>query len=154
MEIMNKKASVLNEVVVNYHSKEVEGIEDIAINEVYQAEKVLRKIWEDDIDYRERAYVLLLNRANKIIGYSLLSIGGTCGTVVDIKILFQLLLKTNASCFILAHSHPSGNLNPSEQDLIITTKIKEASKYLDIHFLDHIILTSKLFHSLANSGEI
>ncbi len=152
MDTTLTKVSALNEISINYRSREIVGISNIYIKEASQAVEVLRKIWSDYIEHREEAYVLLLNRANRVIGYHLLSSGGTASTVVDVKLLFQLLLKANASSFVLSHNHPSQNINPSSEDLKLTAKIKEASKFLEIHFLDHIILTKSHFYSLANEG--
>jgi DNA repair protein RadC len=107
---------------------------------------------KDAFDYISRAFndstiglceefnVLLLNRANKIIGCLKLSKGGLTGTVVDIRILFATTLKSMACAIILAHNHPSGNLNPSEADKDLTSQIKQAGKLLDIQVIDHLIL--------------
>ena len=99
-------------------------------------------------------YVLLLNRANRVLGYHVLSQGGTAGTVVDMKALLQLLVKSNAHGFILAHNHPSGNTKPSVEDLKLTKKVKEASKLLDIQLLDHLILSADSFLSMADEGQM
>jgi len=100
--------------------------------------------------------MLLLNRANKVLGITTISEGGLSGTVTDIRLIFQYAIKGNASGIIVAHNHPSGNQNPSESDLKITQKIKEAGNLLDIQLLDHIILTpeSEIYRSLADEGQI
>jgi DNA repair protein RadC len=108
-------------------------------------------LWPD-IDYRESFAVLLLSRSMKILGLSWISLGGVSGTVVDSKIIFQTALKSNSSSLILLHSHPSGNLTPSDADLKITTKIKEGGKLLDIDVPDHLILTSESYLSMADEG--
>ena len=118
------------------------------------AEKFFRSIWGDKIDYIEQFYVLLLNRSSKIIGFLKISEGGTCGTVVDAKVVFQGALKTNAHNIILCHNHPSGNKKPSEPDISLTKKLREAGKYLEITVLDHIILTSESYFSFADEGLI
>jgi len=110
-------------------------------------------LWKD-IDYRESFAILLLSRSMKILGLSWISLGGISGTVVDPKIIFQIALKSSSSGIILLHSHPSGNLNPSEADLKITTKIKEGGKLLDIDVPDHLILTSESYLSMADEGYI
>ena len=86
---------------------------------------------------------MFLNRANKALGVSLISKGGMAETVMDVKIMLQTALKVHASGIVLSHNHPSGNLRPSEPDKKITTKINEACKVLDLHLLDHIILTDR-----------
>ena len=108
-------------------------------------------LWKD-IDYRESFAILLLSRSMKILGLSWISLGGTSGTVVDSKIIFQTALKASASALILCHNHPSGNLTPSDADLKITTKIKNGAKLLDIDVPDHLILTSESYLSMADEG--
>ena len=74
------------------------------------------------------------------------------GTVVDVRVIFQVAIKANTTSIMLAHNHPSGNLQPSEADKRITEQVKEAGKLLDIPLLDHIILTSESYFSLADEG--
>ena len=102
---------------------------------------VLRDIWSNEIEFREASYLLLLNRANYLLGWFLNGIGGVSGTVVDPRIIFSTALKCHASSIILAHNHPSGNNQPSAADIQLTKKISEAGKLLEITLLDHIILT-------------
>ena len=102
----------------------------------------------------EETYALLLNRANKALGFSKISVGGTTGTIVDIKVIFQTALKSNASSIILCHNHPSGNLKPSEADIKITRSIKEAGKLMDIPLADHLIITDESYYSFADEGMI
>lgn len=102
----------------------------------------------------EEFWILILNQANHVIGKHLISKGGMAGTVADPKIIFKTALERNAAYVILAHNHPSGNLKPSQQDLNITKKIVEAGKMLDLHVLDHLIVTNKLFFSFGDEGLI
>ena len=115
------------------------------------AYEVLKQIYPS-LEHREYFYMLCLNRNNKVLGYSLISMGGLSGTVVDVRIIFQTALKASASSVILSHNHPSGNLIPSEADKDITKKIKEAGRFLDIPVLDHLILTPESFLSFADEG--
>jgi DNA repair protein RadC len=117
-----------------------------------QSANFLRSIWEDDLMYRERMYILLLNRANKVIGFNLISIGGTTGTVVDLKLIFQCAILTNANSIILAHNHPSGTLYPSNSDIEMTKRIKKAGDVMEIEVLDHIILTQNSYYSFADNS--
>jgi DNA repair protein RadC len=114
--------------------------------------KILRGIWSEKLNYIEQCYLLLLNRAGKLLGFCLISTGGTSGTVVDQKMVYQIALKTNAHSIILAHNHPSGNLKPSEQDHHLTKTIKEAGKFLGIPLLDHLILAEEGYFSFADEG--
>jgi len=104
------------------------------------------------LEHKEYFYVMLLNQANKVLGISQISSGGVSGTVADPKMIFQTALKANASSVILAHNHPSGNLTPSDADIALTKKLKEAGKFLDIQVLDHIILTVDNYKSFADDG--
>jgi len=114
----------------------------------------LNTIWTDDIEYRERFYAVYLNRQNKILGYYLISIGGCSGTVVDTKMIFQPAINFHASSVILAHNHPSGNRNPSVQDIRLTKRIVEAGKLLEIPILDHVILTVDSYYSFLTNNQI
>ncbi len=107
-------------------------------------------ITEEKIDLKEFFMVALLSRDNSILGVSKISMGTTSGTCINIKEILQLAIKTNSSGIIIGHNHPSGNLKASDCDILITRKIKEACKLCDICLLDHIILTSEGYYSLAD----
>jgi DNA repair protein RadC len=104
------------------------------------------------IELQEEFKVLLLNRNNEILGIYPLSKGGVSGTVVDVKLVFSVALKCNASSLIVAHNHPSGSLKPSQADKNLTEKLKLAGNYLDIKLLDHIIITKNDYYSFADNG--
>ncbi len=100
----------------------------------------------------EEFWVLLLNNSNKIIHQQKLSKGGLTATVVDVRILFKLALEHQAVGIILCHNHPSGQLTPSETDLRITKKIKQAAMLFDIMVLDHLIVTEQAYYSFADEN--
>lgn len=102
----------------------------------------------------EEFWILLLSRANKIIKKVMISEGGISGTVADPKRIFKTAIELNASSIILCHNHPSGNLKPSEADIKLTKKLKEAGVLLDISVLDHIIIGEESFYSFADEGLI
>ncbi|MBS1505784.1 MAG: DNA repair protein RadC [Bacteroidetes bacterium] len=102
----------------------------------------------------EEFWVLLLNRANRLIKKKKISEGGVSGTVADPKIIFKLAVEELASAIIVAHNHPSGNMKPSESDITLTKKIKEAGKLLDISLLDHLIIARDKYYSFADEGVI
>ena len=107
------------------------------------------------MEHVEQFYILMINRANKVLGYTLIATGGVSATVVDPKVIFQAALKANASSIICAHNHPSGNNKPSDADIKITDKIKAAGQFLDINLLDHVIMTpDDNFYSFADEGRI
>jgi DNA repair protein RadC len=108
----------------------------------------------DTIALQETFMVMYLNKANKVLGVYPASTGGITGTVADPRLILAVALKTVATSIILAHNHPSGNLKPSQQDIDLTQKIKEAGKWMDIKVLDHLIISPDDggFYSLADEG--
>lgn len=109
---------------------------------------------EDTIHLQERFMVMYLNRANRVIGVYPVSVGGITGTVADIRLILSVALKTAATSLIMAHNHPSGNLMPSQADIALTRKTKEAASYMDIKVLDHIIISPEdgLYYSFTDEG--
>jgi len=103
---------------------------------------------------KEEAAVLYLNRANRVIGGYKLSMGGITGTIVDIRIILGIALKSLSCGIIIAHTHPSGELVPSTNDRDFTLKLKEAGKVMDIKLLDHLIIAEGRFYSFADEGVI
>lgn len=107
------------------------------------------ELWDQP---HEEFWLLMLNRANQVIRKERCSAGGVSGTVSDPKIIFKAALQQLASSLILVHNHPSGNLKPSEADLKLTKKLKEAGAMLDIPVLDHLIFTDHGYYSFADEG--
>lgn len=104
------------------------------------AEQVARSIFQQT-DIYEEMYILLLNRANKVIGHARISQGGTTGIVCDPKLIAFYAINSLASGVIMIHNHPSGNPQPSGLDIQITKKVRDALRLLDVNLLDHLILT-------------
>lgn len=100
----------------------------------------------------EEFWIILLNRANKIIGRQRISEGGVAGTVVDAKKVFKPAIENFASSIILGHNHPSGNMKPSNEDISLTKKLSQAGSNLDVKVLDHIIVTDNGYFSFADEG--
>lgn len=100
----------------------------------------------------EETWALLLNRSNQVMSKMLVSKGGISSTVVDIRLILREALNVYASAIILGHNHPTNNLMPSEQDLRITTKLKDAAKIMDISLLDHLILCGDKYYSFADEN--
>ena len=118
------------------------------------ASNVIRKFYFDDINIYESFFILLLNRANNTTGFAKISQGGTAGTVVDIKIIAKYAVESLSSAVIICHNHPSGDKRPSDADLNITKRIKDALLLLDIKLIDHIIITENDFYSFADNGNL
>lgn len=141
----------LAEITINYKPfKQLSVLPSIIRSK--DAESCFKEFWSDKIEYLEESYVLLLNRANKPLGFSRISIGGTTGTVVDTKVIFQIALKANAHSIILCHNHPSGNLKPSDLDIKLTKTIRDAAKTMEIPLIDHLIITKEGYYSFADEG--
>ena len=109
---------------------------------------------DETIALQEQFVCMYLNRANLVIGVYPISKGGITGTVVDIRLILSVALKIAATSIIIAHNHPSGNLQCSNADEQLTRKIKEASLFMDIQLSDHIILSpfEGLYYSFADEG--
>lgn len=144
---------VINEVQLSYKRKHKLDFEKIVSSQ--SASDCIREIFpSEQICYREHMYVLYLDNSNNILGYQLLSVGGITGTLADIRIILQGALLINAVGLILFHNHPSGNLTPSNADILLTQKVEKACKTIDIKLLDHIIITENSYYSFADNGEL
>lgn len=106
-----------------------------------------------DLEHEE-FWLLMLNRANRVLGRFKVSQGGLSGTVIDTRIILKKALDNLASSIIVCHNHPSGNKQPSEADLKITEKLKKAADMLEIKLLDHVIIADKSYFSFADEGLI
>jgi len=117
-----------------------------------QAYEVLKPLFNENMEVFESFYMLTLNTANNTTGYSELSKGGIQSTIVDVRMVAKIALENLATGVIVAHNHPSGNLNPSQADINLTKKLKVGLNTLDIKLLDHIILSSNGYYSFENEG--
>jgi DNA repair protein RadC len=100
----------------------------------------------------EEFWILLINRANRMIKKCQISQGGVAGTVADPKIIFKIAVAELASGIILAHNHPSGNVVASQADCELTRKLVESGKLLEIQVLDHLIIAGQNYFSFADEG--
>ena len=149
--VMNSLYQVA-EVELSYKTR-VKASERPQIKSSKDGYELLKSHWDaNKIEFVEQFKVLLLNRANKVLGMYEVSCGGVTGTIADPKLIFTAALKANACNIILSHNHPSGNLMPSMADEQLTRKIKEGGKLLDIQVMDHIIVTTESYFSFADEG--
>lgn len=100
----------------------------------------------------EEFWILILNRANKVVEKLKISQGGISGTVVDARIILKNAIDKLASSVVLCHNHPSGNIQPSNEDRNITLKLKTAFETVDIHLIDHVIISGNKYYSFADEG--
>jgi len=138
------------EVQISY-SSHVKAKDRIKVTGFKDAADAFRAIWPA-YEHIEFSYLLMLNRQNQILGYHQLSKGGMTGAVVDVRVIFQVALKASCTSIILSHNHPSGNLDVSDADRKITNQIKQAGVILDIPLLDHLIMTTDSYLSMADEG--
>ena len=150
-----KQQTTISEVEIVYRTR-VKASDRLQVKCSKDAYDILIGEWDlNTIEHHESFKLLLLNRANKVLGVANISQGGTNGTVTDVKIILQYAIKSNASGIIVCHNHPSGNMNPSESDSKITQKIKEAGNLVDVQLLDHLIITTDgEYFSYADQGLI
>lgn len=144
----------VSEINVTYKPK-IKTSEMLKVSTSREVYNVLFSNWDlNKIELQEQFKVLLLNRANRVIGLYEVSSGGMAGTVADPKLIFSTALKACASSIILSHNHPSGNLKPSQADLDLTCKLKTAGMFLELKVLDHLIITFEGYYSFADEGLI
>lgn len=150
---MKSNQQTISEVRLIYRTK-VKASERPQVKCSKDAFDIFMESWDlDSIEHVEEFKLMLLNRSNKVLGISSLSKGGTSGTVVDVKLLLQYTIKSNANAILLCHNHPSGNLQPSESDTKLTRKVKEAAQYMDIQLLDHLIIIPEGgYYSMMDDG--
>lgn len=149
---MENQFTKIAEVKLSYITN-VKASDRIQVTSSLESYRLFRESWDKEtIELFEEFKLMLLNRSNKVLGIAQLSQGGISGTVTDVRIILQYALKANASSIILCHNHPSGNLQPSEADLRITGKVKEAGMIHDITMLDHLIITNDGYYSMADMG--
>lgn len=142
----------LQEIEISYKRSERPTKKISCSRDAYE---ILDGIWNLNlIHIQEEFKLLLLNRANTVIGHYSLSKGGLSGTIADARLIFSVALKTASSSIILAHNHPTGYLKPSAADLKLTRKLVRGGKFLDITILDHIIVSSDGYFSFADEGLI
>lgn len=132
------------------YSKNQKSGDRLKISSSNEAYKLLKEIWSKQIETREEMIILLLDRSNTVLGYDMLSMGGITGTVADIRLLYSVALNSLATSIIMSHNHPSGNMIPSQSDIDLTKKVKEAGKVMDIQLLDHIIISTDTYYSFAD----
>ena len=152
MEHSSKNLLLVSEIELVYKPKikASERLKLCSSNEVY---KTLLNSWDDNnIELYEQFKIILLNKNNKVLGIVPISRGGINATLVDLRLIFATACKANATNIILAHNHPSGNLQPSQQDIQLTKKIVAAGEILEIRVMDHLIITKEGFKSFSDEG--
>ena len=151
---MKTTSSLLNELSITYTKK---LFSNTSITNSKAANSLIREMYQhtsSEVELKEYFFIVLLNRANEVIGYHKLSEGGICATLVDIRIAFATALKSLAVGMLLVHNHPSGNLKPSQQDIKLTKDFCKAGDLLEIKILDHLIISVEGYYSFADEGQL
>lgn len=145
-----KAVSIVAAIELGRRRKEAEVLKKVKIsssNEAY----IYLKPFLMDLDH-EQFWILLLNRNLELIKSIQISRGGVSGTIADPKIIFKYAIENLANAIILTHNHPSGNLTPSDTDIQLTKKLKQAAQLFDINLADHIIFTNHGFYSMSDQN--
>lgn len=124
--------------------------EKVAIKSSLTAYDLLHPIL-GDLEHEE-FWLVILNRAHKVMGTKKISQGGLTGTVIDTRMILKHAIDKRATCIIVSHNHPSGNRNPSEADVSITKKLSKAAALMEITLLDHLIIADHTYFSFADEG--
>jgi DNA repair protein RadC len=115
--------------------------------------EVLFALWSSQITRLEEVYILCLSPAMEVVGFYKVSTGGLTGAMADPKMIFQTALGCNAHSFILAHNHPSGQLQPSKADISLTNQLAQIGRLLTLQLSDHLIVSPDYeYYSFADEG--
>ncbi|GAA3655101.1 JAB domain-containing protein [Flavivirga jejuensis] len=145
----------VNEIKISYIGNVKFSMWEKVRNSKDSADLLFENWDKDTIGVYESFKILLLNNSNKVKGIYQVSQGGITGTLVDLRILFAVILKSLSVGIVLCHNHPSGKLIPSESDIRLTKKIKNAADLFDVNVLDHLIITPNGdYYSFADNSII
>ncbi len=142
----------ITEIELVYHNKKKAADQPKVITS-RDAYDLFRPSWnEGQISLREHFKVMLISRSNRCLGVSTISEGGISGCYVDPKLIFALAVKAKASGIVLAHNHPSGDMNFSHTDMQLTRRFVKAAELLEISIMDHLVITQDGYKSMGDEG--
>ncbi len=128
------------------------------LNDIYETKDILSPadIWKDMLpthtSKKEHFYVYYLDTRNSIIKKELISLGSLNASIVHPREVFEPAVRNLCAHIILSHNHPSGDSTPSEADVLVTKKLQNAGKIMDIEVLDHVVVCEKGFTSMKEKG--
>ena len=140
------------QISVNY--KDADAAKRTMVNSSRVSYDIFKEAYDECMQHHEECWVMFLNQANRLLGLSCISKCGISQTVVDVRIIMQTALLAHASGIILSHNHPSGNLQPSKQDDVLTERLSKATKLFDIQLLDHLIVSDSGYYSYSDEGRL
>lgn len=150
IELINR--ITVSDVKLIYYPK-MKGSDRPMIQKSGDAFNVFMEKWDlNNLHFIEEFKLMLLNRANRVLGIVAISSGGITGTVADPRVILRYAILAGATAIMLAHNHPSGNKTPSRADELITQKIKQAAQLIDIILMDHLIISPDGYYSMADEG--
>jgi len=120
--------------------------------EIRSSEEAFRLLSPHLSDKNTEEFWVIYLRKNTVIDVRRINQGGLDASIVDMRLLMKSLLEKEATAFIIAHNHPSGNLQPSRSDRELTRKINDAAQLLQIQLLDHMIISQKKYFSFVNEN--
>ncbi len=127
--------------------------EQMNVGNSWRAHQAMRSfIGNTGLDHKEFFWIMLVSHASRLLGISHISTGSVKGTVVSVTEILQLAILTNASGVILVHNHPSGSLQFSKADMKLTKNLKRALRYMEIQLLDHLVITTEAYISMADEN--
>lgn len=140
----------VSEIKVSYSNANADKVKIKSSKDLYE---LVYNHWNHDLlELQEEVKLVLLNRANIVVGIYELSRGGISGCIVDIKLILGIAVKAIAASIVLVHNHPSGNLKESSADREITTRLNNACKIMEITLLDHLIISKHGYLSFKDEG--
>jgi DNA repair protein RadC len=150
-----KHSEFVAEIQLKYIPKDIKRRDLGSIRKSAEAYDFLYPLYDQDtIGLTEVFIVVFLNRASRVIGYNIHSIGGITGTVVDIKLIVATALKCACSSILISHNHPSGNLEPSKNDKLQTNQLIKALEVFNLELLDHIIVSPEVGKNYSFRDEL
>jgi DNA repair protein RadC len=153
-DLTNLDIGMVAEIQLSYQPK-VKPSERPHVRTPGDIYRVFCNTWDcRTFEFVEQFKVMLLNRANRVIGICTLSTGSATFTIADPKLVFAVALKANATSIVLSHNHPSGNLTPSRQDIELTRNMAEVGRLLDLKVIDHLIVCTEGYYSFAEEGAL
>ncbi len=148
-----KAVTLLAAIELGRRGKLALAMQRIQIKNSREAFELLAPFFGDET--QEHCHALFLDQSSKVIRVEHISSGGLASTVVDPRIIFRKALQLkNTTQIIVAHNHPSGNLQPSIADKLLTEKLEKGGQLLDLFIVDHLIIGHNNFYSFADNGLI
>lgn len=138
------QVKMVKERSVLYSTRRIQSTSD--------ADELVRQFL-DELD-REAMIVVALNAKSEPTCLQVISIGSLSASIVHPREVFKVAILSNAYSILLAHNHPSGDTTPSQEDIKLTKRIKNASDIMGISLLDHLIIGSDGYYSFKENGEL